>query len=162
MVGTFILPCSLLPQHSAAIQTHVIKESSASQLWFPIRPSWHKLKQIDVWIQRGNIFSSISNICNGSCRELLLIGNFPIQHLQMLLGNNKAHTYNSQVAVWDIAILINMTQTQRSIDLVMNQKSSLHFFLMIRCHYMQKLWEEAVHFLWAWMKCFRIKRLACL
>ena len=38
----------------------------------------------------------------------------------------------------------------------------LQLFLLIWCHSIQKLWEEAVHFLCAPMNCIRIKRLAFL
>ena len=140
MVGTFILTYALPPQHYASIQTHVSKNRIASQLWFPVRPSGHRLKQIEVWIQRGNRFSSIFNICNGICREIILIGKFSIQHFRMLLGKNKAHTEISHIDVWDIATLMKLTQKQRCTDFVITRKNSLHFFLLIWCHYMPKIW----------------------
>ena len=80
----------------------------------------------------------------------------------MLIGKYKAHTDIYQVDVWDIATLMKLTQTRRSIALVMTLKNSLHFFLLIRCHSMPKLWENSVHFLCARIKCFRIKDLAFL
>ena len=109
MVGTFILLCAGAPQHSAVIRTYMSKKSSSIQLLFPVRPCGNELKQIEVLIQRGNILSIIFNICYGRCRELLILGQLPIQHLGMLLGKNKAHTNIAHVAVWDTIILMNLT-----------------------------------------------------